>query len=115
MSMNQETEQIEKFYNKIRVITGFVHYRSFGLSSTFEFKYRFVGVRKGNIIVFIPRLGYYKRANLTKLYKIMKGVTATITLDVHDLSIQRLNIHYWNKIKVDQELYKSFFPYTCNE
>jgi hypothetical protein len=115
MSINTEFEQTEKFYNKIRVITGVVHYRNFDLSSTFEFKYRFVGVRKGNIIVFIPRLGYYKRANLTKLYKIMKGVTATITLNVHDLGIQRLTIHYWNEIKVDQELYKSFFPYMCNE
>lgn len=115
MSIDTEFEQTEKFYNKIRVITGFVHYRDyFGPSS--EFKCRFVGVRRGNIIVFIPRLGYYKRANLTKLYKIMKEIkTTAITLNVHDLGIHRLNIHYWNEIKVDQELYKSFFPYTCNE
>lgn len=96
--MNQETEP-----KKIRFITGFLHYKYL----ITEIKCRFIGVRKGEIIVIIPR-NYYKRSVFSNLHNILSR-PSTLTLSIYNRGIQTLTMHYWNRFSVDQELYKSLF------
>lgn len=115
MSMNQETEQKSNFhfYNEVRFITGNIEFINNVSRSNRFFNGKFVGLRYKNSIAMTPRDGYYKRGNFAKLrYNFFNCPSKFVVIDVNDLSIVRLSIHYWNNYKIEnQELYKSFFPY----
>ena len=96
--MNQETEP-----KKIRLITGFLHYKY----SNIEIKCRFIGVRREEYIIIIPR-NYYKRSVFSNLYNILSKSDPLI-FSINNLGIQTLTMHYWKRFSVDQELYKSLF------
>lgn len=117
MSMNQETEQKSDFYNEVRFITGNIEFINNVSRSHPLFNGKFVGLRYKNSIAIIPRDGYYKRGNFAKLrYNFFYCPSKFVVININDLSIVKLSIHYWNNYKIEnQELYKSFFPYTCNE